>query len=56
MIMLAILKFYALATDVDYRHWKNIGLWDESKILMPPLNNFSNFFWKNSNFCDFEED
>ena len=46
MIMHAILKFYTLAADVDYWHWKNTALWGESKILMPPLNNFSDVFLK----------
>ena len=33
------------------------GFWGEGIILMPPLNNFSDFFLeKNDTFCDFKKD
>ena len=33
--------------------WKKLGSGSEGKVPMPPLNNFSNFFFSENDFCDF---
>ena len=34
---------------------KTMCFWGKGKNPMPPLNNFSDFWEKNSNFCDFKK-